>query len=71
MLDEAEKQQDKGLVSEGSVSRLKAAMEESKGRELSLSERATELSAERDAERAILREPHGLERRDISTRKFR
>jgi hypothetical protein len=53
-LDEAEKQFDKGLMSESEVKATKAAMEEFKRREQSLTERETHLSSELDTERENL-----------------
>jgi hypothetical protein len=53
-LDEAEKQQDKGLLSEASVSRVRAVVEETKRREPSLTERESRLSVELAMERANL-----------------
>ncbi len=53
-LDEAEKQQDKGLASESLTARYKEVLEEMKRREQSLSERETQVTTQLEAERANL-----------------
>ena len=53
-LDEAEKQQDKGLVSESLTARYKEVLEELKRREQSLSEREIQVTTQLEIERANL-----------------
>jgi hypothetical protein len=53
-LDEAEKQQDKGVESESLTARYKEALEEMKRREQSLSERETQVTTQLEAERVNL-----------------
>jgi len=53
-LDEAEKQQDKGVVSEARVSEVRAALSELKRREQALTEREAQRSRELDQERINL-----------------
>ena len=53
-LDGAEKQQDKGLVSESLTARYKEGLEELKRREQSLSEREIQVTTQLEAERANL-----------------
>jgi hypothetical protein len=53
-LDDAEKQQDKGLVSESIAARYKELLEDLKRREQSLSEREIQLAARLEAERTNL-----------------
>ena len=53
-LDEAEIQQEKGLVSESLTARYKEVLEEMKRREQSLSERETQVTTQLEAERANL-----------------
>lgn len=73
-LDEAEKQQDKGMLSEASVSRVRAAVEETKRREQSLTERESQLSVELAMERANLADLNkrldALEREMLMTRQI-
>lgn len=53
-LDEAEKQQDKGVVSDAIVNRFKEVLEDLKRHEQRLSERETQVAAQLEAERANL-----------------
>jgi phage shock protein A len=53
-LDEAEKQQDKGVLSEEVVRRVRAALEEFKRQEQSLSEREIQVAGQLETERANL-----------------
>jgi hypothetical protein len=53
-LDEAEKQQDKGLVSESLSARYKEVLEELKRREQSLSEREIQVTTQLEIERATM-----------------
>jgi hypothetical protein len=53
-LEEAEKQQAKGLIAESEVSRMKVALEDVKRREQSLTEQETQISNELNSERRNL-----------------